>query len=150
MIKDKLINSDIYAKISQNLKKGFDWLNNTNLEDIEDRKYYIDAENVYANVQTYETKEDALYESHREYIDIQYMIKGEEKVGVTDIQNCNSTVAYDMEKDLEFFEYTGREEYLTLSSGEFLVLFPQDAHKPSISISKKSIVKKVVVKVRIG
>ena len=64
----------------------------------------VDGENVYASVQTYVTKDDAKYESHRRYIDIQYMIDGEEKIGVTDLSNCVSCVEYDSEKDLELLE----------------------------------------------
>ena len=148
MIKDKLQNSYMYANLSQNLKKGFEWLKSTDLESIEDGKYYIDSEKVYANVQTYETKEDALYEAHRKYIDIQYIVKGEEKIGVTDVSNCITTVNYDIEKDIEFFKYDGVEEYLTLVSGQFLILFSHDAHKPSINNTKKEVVKKIVVKVQ--
>ena len=147
MIKDKLVNSSTYINISNNLKKGFEWLQATNLDTIKDGKYYIDGEKVFANIQTYETKDDAKYEAHRKYIDIQYMINGKELVGVTDISNCKTCIQYDTEKDLEFFDIVTKDEYLTLATGEFIILFPQDTHKPSIKFNEKSIVKKVVVKV---
>ena len=41
------------------------------------------------------------------------------------------------------------EEYLELLEGQFMVFFPNDAHKPSISLKEISSVKKVVVKVKI-
>ena len=149
MIKDKLINAETYYGISKNLKKGFEWLLSQDLDNIAPDKYIIDGDKLYANIQEYETKLDAKYESHRKYIDIQYMIRGEEQVGVTDIKNCIICVEYDSEKDLEFFDCTEPEHYETLYEGEFLVFFPQDAHKPSISTKKTQIVKKVVVKVAI-
>ena len=149
MIKDYLKNAKNYYNLSENLKKGFVWLENTDLKKIPDGKYEIDNAKVYASVQTYETKEDAKFESHRNYIDIQYMIEGNEKVGVTDLSNCSTCIEYDITKDLEFHDVNCDEEYLELNEGQFLVLYPNDAHKPSISKNKKTTVKKVVVKVAV-
>lgn len=147
MIKDKLQNASIYKNLSENLKKGFEWLENADLDTISDGKYEIDGEKVYASVQTYQTKIDAKYESHRNYIDIQYMINGLEKIGVTDLSNCKTCVPYDAERDLEFYDINCNEEYLELPTGSFVVFYPHDAHKPSIAVETPQSVKKVVVKI---
>ena len=102
MIKDTLKNAKNYYSVSENLKKGFVWLQENELNKLPDGKYLIDGDNVYASIQTYDTKEDAKYESHREYIDIQYMISGSEKIGVTDLTNCKTCIEYDLDRDLEF------------------------------------------------
>ena len=149
MIKDKLDNAKTYYNISENLKKGFKWLKNTDLKTIKPDRYYIDGEKLFANVQEYATKADAKYEAHRKYIDIQYMIKGEELVGVTNKNNCKTCDEYNSETDLEFMNCSVKEEYLTLDEGTFMVFFPQDAHKPSINSGEQSTVKKVIVKVAI-
>ena len=147
MIKDRLKNAKTYYSLSTGIEKGLKWLEDSNLKDLNVGRYYIDGENLYANVDEYETKEDAHYENHHKYIDIQYMIKGKELVGVTDISNCTSCIEYDEEKDLEFF--TAKDEYQTLLNDEFLIFFPQDAHKPCINFEHKNKCKKVVVKVKI-
>ena len=151
MIKDLLKNAKTYYLLSENLKKGLVWLENTDLLNLNEGIYEIYGKKVYANVQEYKTKIDAKYENHRNYIDIQVVIKGKEKVGVTNISNCTSCIPYDSEKDLEFFDIKeeDNEEFLNLYEGDFLVLFPQDAHKPSIAIDTPSFVKKVVVKVSV-
>lgn len=149
MIKDKLINAKIYYNLSNNIKKGLEWLQKTDLINLTDGKYIIDGESVFASIQTYNTKATADYESHKKYIDIQYIIQGVEKIGVTDINNCSSCLPYDSDKDLEFYKINTREEYLELSQGFFLILYPHDAHKPSITSQEKSLVKKVVVKVAV-
>ncbi|MGN1152637.1 MAG: YhcH/YjgK/YiaL family protein, partial [Candidatus Gastranaerophilaceae bacterium] len=133
MIKDKLINASYYYSLSKYLKTGLEWLIRTDLENLSDGKYTIDGNNVYANIQTYETKEDAKYEAHRKYIDIQYIIKGVERVGVSDLSSCTSCIPYDSEKDIEFFDINTNEEFVKLVEGDFLILYPQDTHKPSIS-----------------
>ena len=149
MIKDKLANTQTYYAISDRLVLGFEWLKKTDLNLIEDGKYEILGDDVYANVQTYETKDDALFEAHRKYIDIQYMIKGREKIGITDYQNCTTMEEYNSEKDIEFLSPTSTQDSQILEEGNFVVLFPHDAHQPSINPNKKEIVKKVVVKVLI-
>ena len=149
MIKDTLKNAKTYYNLSNNLKIGLEWLHNNDLKKLADGRYNIDGNTVYASIQTYETKEDAKYESHRKYIDIQYMIEGEEKVGITDLSNCITCIEYDPNKDLEFYNIESKEEYSTLKTGELLILYPHDAHKPSISLNTKKTVKKVVVKVAI-
>lgn len=152
MIKDKLSNAETYYGISKNLKIGFEWLKSQDLENIKPQKYIIESNNLYANVQTYATKEDAKYEAHKKYIDIQYMIKGKEIVGISDRNNCTVSVPYDSATDIEFLDCNIEDEWYTLNEGEFLVLFPWDMHKPAISPNKNSgdepnYVKKVVVKV---
>jgi YhcH/YjgK/YiaL family protein len=148
MIKDKLNNATTYCNISENLKIGFDWLKNTDLKLIADGKYTI-SDNVYANVQSYETKDDAPFEAHKKYIDIQYMIEGEEFVEIADYNNTEITVDYDSVKDIEFLKCNKQKDIFRLQAGSFLVLFPQDAHKPALNPNKKLFVKKVIVKVGI-
>lgn len=135
MIKDKL---------NERVIEGLVYLKSVDFSKIEDGRHEIN-ENMYVNVQTYQTKDDALFEAHRDYIDIQYVIEGEEKIGVADYSNCSEAVAYDKEKDIEFLN--GEGEYYPLRAGEYMVLYPQDAHKPSISIDNQSTVRKAVVKV---
>ena len=147
MIKDKLENAETYYSLSEGIKKGLLWLENNKLSEMPCGRYYIDEEKVYANVDEYETKFEAKYEAHRKYIDIQYMIDGEEFIGVTDIKNCKTCIEYDEERDLEFFD--AEDEFQTLKTGEFFIFYPQDAHKPCIRKEKQNC-KKVVVKVKIN
>lgn len=135
MIKDKL---------NERVIEGLVYLKSVDFSKIDDGRHEIN-ENMYVNVQTYQTKDDALFEAHRDYIDIQYVIEGEEKIGVTDYSTCSEAVAYDKEKDIEFLN--GEGEYYPLRAGEYMVLYPEDAHKPSISLNNQSTVRKAVVKV---
>ena len=150
MIKDTLNNAKYYYCLSKNLKKGFEWLNNNNLSEIKCDKYLIDAENIYANVQEYDTKEDANFEAHKQYIDIQCVIKGTEQVVVCDRNACSVVEEYNQEKDIEFLTCDSTNDTIVLNQGDFLILYPQDAHKPSITYKKKEKVKKIVVKVALN
>ena len=149
MIKDKLTNAECSYSLSNNLRKGFLWLKENNLETLKDGKYEIDGDKIFANVQSYETKDDAPYEAHKKYLDIQYMIKGEENVGVVDYKDCETTEVYNEEKDVEFLNCVRNDFYQILRKGEFLIFYPQDAHKPSLKVDSNKSVKKVIVKVMI-
>jgi len=73
VIIDKLTNSYLYETLSPRIKRAFDYLHQADLRTVEDGKYEIDGNNVYAVVQRYSTKlkEQGKWEAHQRYIDIQ-------------------------------------------------------------------------------
>ena len=148
MIKDSIKNADVYYGISKNLKAGFEWIKNSDLKNMPDGRYEI-TDKIYANLQSYITKDNAPYEAHRDYIDIQYMVKGEELSGRVDYSDCKTTEKYNKEKDIEFLQCIGEEEFFKIKEGEFFVFFPHDAHKPALKVKENKQVKKVIVKVMI-
>ena len=148
MIKDDLNRADVYFNISPKIKAAFEWLRTNDIKNLPDGRYEI-SDKMYANIQSYFTKENALYEAHRNYIDIQYMINGEEVAGVTDYANCTTLEEYDKNKDIEFLKCNSDEEFYKIKENEFFIFFPHDAHKPSLKVFNISPVKKVVVKVDI-
>lgn len=149
MILDKLKNADLYAGITENLKKGFDFLKNTDLSKIEIGRYEIDGKNVFALVSEYESKahQDCRLEAHQTYADIQYIVSGREAIGFVTLSGQTVTSEYNPDKDIVFF--SGETTPLTLDAGMFAVFFPQDVHRPCMQISGPEKVKKVVVKVKI-
>ena len=149
MIKDKLINANTYYGLSKRIEQGLKWLKEQDLLNIECKKHYIESDSLYVNVQEYAPKQDADYEAHRRYADIQYMIKGSEKIGITNLNNCSATIPYDKNADIEFLKNNGKDLYIDLNEGEFMIFYPQDAHKPSIKNDYNGTVKKAVVKVLI-
>ena len=104
MIKDKLINADTYYRLSNSIKAGLEWLRSADLVNIKDGQYFIDGNRIFVNVQSYETKKEASFEAHRKYVDIQYMIKGAEKIGIADYSSCTPITEYDKDKDIEFLD----------------------------------------------
>ena len=82
MIFGKIEDLYLYRGLSENLAKGIDFLLNFDTTQ-PDGKYEVDGENIYALVSTGHTKpaEKPVYEAHRKYIDLQYIVKGEEDTG---------------------------------------------------------------------
>ena len=148
MIIDTLENAHFYYGISTRFSLALKFLKNTDFSNFDDGKFEIDKDNMYASIQSYNTKtqENALFEAHRKYIDIQYVIAGEELIGYTNIKGLTPKSVYNEENDIVFMEGAG--DFLRLHSENFAILMPQDAHKPSIAVDKPSPVKKVVIKIK--
>ena len=103
-----------------------------------------------ANVMTYITKPAALtcYESHKKYIDVQYMIYGEELMIIEDIANMADAVykEYDAEKDLILYSYQMGNAKI-LKAGNVVVLKPNDGHRGAIAVNMPTRIRKIVFKV---
>ncbi len=147
MIFDNIKNIDTYKFLDEKIQKGFDFILNNDLKNIENGKYNIENSNIYANIEEYETKEEGLFEAHKKYIDIQYIISGHEKIEISDIKNLEKHTEYNEEKDITFFN--GQGGCLTMKEGYFAIFYPQDGHKPCITDEQKSHIKKIVVKILI-
>lgn len=151
MIYDKISNIETYAGISADIHLGLKWLRDVN-PDIANGVYEINPR-VKAIVSEYMTKEvnECGYEAHRDYIDIQYLICGEEIINSLPLEYLKETKPYDKEKDAAFYEATNiKPQELLLGNGYFAILFPQDGHMPQLCVNKPEKVKKVVIKVKLG
>ncbi len=146
MIKDNLKNAHKYYKLSPRIEAALKYLEANNLKEFPPDKYEIDGENIFMNVQEYETKVSNNIESHQKYIDIQYMVTGEENMGVTSLDNLEVTQKYNEENDLIF--YKGTAPLLLVKEGEFVIFYPEDAHLPCQIVEESAKVKKVIVKVK--
>lgn len=110
-------------------------------------KYPIDGKNAYASI-TYapsKTFEASKWESHRKYIDLQYVISGEEKIGEVPVSKATVTEPYNEAKDAAHYSSDGT--YYIATPKEFYLFFPADAHRPSIKVDGFDNVKKLVIKI---
>ena len=148
MIYDKINNLETYSGISEDIRLGLEWLRDVN-PDIEKGVYEL-SHRVKAIVSEYTTKEvnENGYESHRDYIDIQYLISGSEKICCLPLEYLKETKAYKKEIDAAFYEEANvRTQEMVIGNGYFAIFFPQDGHMPCLSADVAEVVKKVVVKV---
>lgn len=133
------------------MELGLKYLQDTDFSKTENGKYEILEDKVFAIVQEYTSKPitECKFEAHKKYIDIQYIVKGEEKIGVSDLSDFKELTPYNEEKDIIFLSSDKKAEFIKLQEKEFMILTPEDAHMPSIAEGKPNYVKKVVVKVHI-
>lgn len=147
MIVDDLKNFKFYINLNEKFKKVLDFITTNNLESMQKGSYEIDGKDIYVNIDEYETKQSSLPEAHRNYLDIQIVINGHEKIGYANIQDGKTETAYNFDKDIEFLN--AKCEYLKAYNGRFFIFFPQDIHQPCITDGQKSNVKKAVFKIKL-
>ena len=137
-----------YPKVIQ---ESIAYLEKQNFTAMEDGRYELNGDKVFFNLQRYQTRSAEMCrpESHTKYIDIQYLVEGEEYLGWCPFSpDLKVAVPYDAEKDVTFYEKLVPESSIFLSPGTFVVLYPEDVHSPCISVDEMAEpVLKVVVKV---
>ena len=108
------------------------------------------GDHIYANVEEYITKErnEGRYESHRKYIDIQYIISGKEKIIVNNIKDLELEKRYDPLTDICFYYGNKEGKEHILKENDFMILYPEDGHMPCISTEEGAQkVRKIVFKI---
>ncbi|MGE4385377.1 MAG: YhcH/YjgK/YiaL family protein [Endomicrobiaceae bacterium] len=145
MLISSLKNYRNILRIFPNLICVFDFIKNNISSSVNDGKYEI-SDGIYAVVQKCGPKAecDRLLETHRKYVDLQYVISGKERIGWKFADKTFKThKKYSSKNDISFF--TNKPDiYINLKKGEFVLLFPEDAHAP---LSGAAIVKKCIVKI---
>ncbi len=148
MIVDNIKNAGKYIKVCPALRAAFEVLGGMT-EETQTGKHEIDARN-FVNVFTYETepREGAVFEDHRVYADIHFLISGEESIDVIDVEQTVLTADRYQSEDAALCQAEGGYSTLELHRGDFAVIFPGEAHRPGIATDKQREVKKAVAKIR--
>lgn len=140
-----------YFKNKERWNSAFRFLKTNDLSKLEIKRHDIDGDNLFVNVNEYNTKneQDAKFEAHRKYIDIQYVVKGEELIGVAPLASRDSVLkGYDDKNDVELLK-VDKKMFYQASPENFFIFFPEDAHMPGLKVDAIAPVRKVVVKLRI-
>lgn len=149
MIVDELVNFKNYINLNENFQKVLDFMTKNDLKNMSAGSYEIDGRNLYVNIDKYKTKAitESVPEAHRNYIDIQIVLNGHEKIGYSNITNGKTEISYNFERDIEFLHADC--EYLKAYEGRFFIFFPQDLHHPCITDGNQSDIKKAVFKIKL-
>jgi len=150
MIIDTLKNAALYHSLGPKFVKAFEYLQQTDFSKVEKGKYEIDGTAIIAIVNEYDTisTEGEQMESHKKYIDVQYIVSGEELIGHDFLKNQTPSKAYDDTADFMLFGETPAF-FSKLEQGMFAIFFPTDLHMPNIRVKDPVAVKKVVMKISV-
>lgn len=142
--------AEFYYKNPQHWDQAFHFLKTADLKNLPLGKQELEGEHLFVSVMEYfaKQKQDALYESHKNYIDIQYVISGEEIMGLTTLDKVEIREPYNEEKDITFYN-SEEGNYYQATPENFFVFFPEDVHRPSITTGDSIWIKKIVVKIRV-
>ena len=146
MIIDTLDNASRYYMLHPSLEQAFDFLDSLSPEEFPEGRNELIGNHLYGNGMVRDTKdfEDSIWESHDKYLDIHYLVEGEEKVFYAAEEDMKVIEAYDAEKDFTIFDGTGKEVFVP--KGGFVIFFPGEIHKALVHGTKPGRVKKMVIK----
>jgi biofilm protein TabA len=148
MILDTLKNTDRYAGLHPDFATAFDFLRSPSVATLPAGRCEVLEKRVFVIVgkDKGKSRENARLEAHRKYIDIQFVVSGEEWIGWRDLKTCRETgLGYSAEKEIEFYTALPTK-WFRVPPGSFAIFFPDDAHAP---LAGEGPVHKVVVKVAV-
>lgn len=136
--------------LSQRIDKALKHIQGLDAASLRVGKYIVDEDFFYL-VQEYNTKtpEEGKYESHKKYVDIQYVAEGREHIAVTATAFLEPDGAYNEDTDVQFLKDAKHASNILLTSGKYAILYPKDAHKPGLTVDEVTRVKKILAKIRI-
>ncbi|WP_055107871.1 YhcH/YjgK/YiaL family protein [Paenibacillus ihumii] len=140
------------------VRRGLDYIRLRQLEDAPPGKYELESGGMYALVQEYATQpiSGQQFESHHSYIDIQYLVSGEERIGWRRYDDrLKISLNRLREDDIQFYEDNsslmgaghGEGSELIMAPGLFAVFFPTDLHRPCGHVHSESRIRKIVIKI---
>ena len=146
MIIDRLSNSSPFFELPKRLARALEYLRATDMRSVALGRHDLDGDHLFALVQEYTTRtaDQCVWEAHRRYIDVQFVVTGAERMGIASLEQMREREAYDSARDVAFFE--PGSEFVTIRAGMFAIFGPEDVHSPCHVAGQPGLVRKVVVK----
>jgi biofilm protein TabA len=151
MILDHLSRAARYHQAAPGLTAAFEFLRTLDVAKLVDGRNPIDGDRLFAMLNRYRTKPhaQAVWESHRKYLDVQYVVSGSEWMGYVPLDRAPAIkTPYDAVRDVQFYEPCS--DGFVMTAGQFAVFYPEDIHAPGLMAGRAVDVVKIVVKVAVG
>jgi YhcH/YjgK/YiaL family protein len=149
MLYDHIENAATYYKLSPRIEAGLRFLQRSDLQTLPVGTMELDGERLFALIQEYPTKrpEETFWETHKKYIDVQYIVSGAEVMRFAPRQSMQLKEEYNPQRDI--FVWTGDGQQLVLSAGCFVIFHPHDVHMGGLLIDQPRPIRKIVLKLAV-
>ena len=131
-----------YASLLPGIDEAFDAVNA--LTEYEDKKAYPLSNDNRFFIAAQSTKAPTVGEAHRNYLDIQYVVKGKEVMGWAPLETLTLAKPYNDQKDV--WHFAGSCDFVDIRPGYCYVVYPEDAHMPGVHLNEEKAFRKIVVK----
>lgn len=133
------VNSKQNADLKARVDKAINYILTLDHKNIKVGTYQV-SEDFFYIVKEIETqpREHCIFESHRKYIDIQWVIEGQMAIETADVSILNIEKEYDSEKDVVLWVKKDNLMKTVLTSGSYAVLYPNNAHISALSVNNQS------------
>lgn len=149
MIFGNMNHTEEFSFLTEEVKACFTYVKEHDLISYEKGSHEINGDNLFVNVVEYTTTtpENRFWEAHKEYIDVHVVLQGKEQIDLNFINNMQ--LKEYVQKD-DFLPMEGEKNAsVILKPGDFLVCYPNDAHRTAVAVEASETVKKVIFKVKI-
>ena len=141
-----------YFPLNERFEKAFEALNKVSKEPFVKGRHEVDGDEIFINALEYDTapESEKVFEAHREYIDVMYLLDGEEDIGYTPLKNLKCvTKEYTSDGDYLLGSLTEDTMWVHMQPGDVCILFPEDAHAPGKIHGEVKKIHKLIAKVRV-
>lgn len=151
MVIDNINNIEKYEGLNINAREILAFVKKVKESNLEDGRYEILGEDLFAMVQTYDTKpeKECKFETHNKYIDIQYIIDGKEVMDYKHRDKLIITEDLSVTRDVVFYENPNEYTRTIVEADSFALFLPHDGHRPGIKCGEIATVKKIVFKIKV-
>lgn len=149
MIFGNIKNLKEYDFLSKAIQECFTYAQAHDLKSYAKGSHEIDGERLFVNIVEYTTTsaEERFWEAHKNYLDLHLMLNGTEQIDLNFIDN------------MELKEFVPNDDFLpmegpknssvVLTSGDFLICYPADAHRTAVAVNQPESIKKAIFKIKI-
>lgn len=149
MILSTLSQSERIEALHPAFKAAFDYIKNHDLLNAPLGRIELDGDRLFINnslVEQPKTEAEQVLEAHRQYLDIHVLLSGSERIGWKSLEACGAPSSPYNEADDYLLVAEPADTYVDLRPGDFLIVYPEDAHAPIIGTAP---IRKLVVKVKL-
>jgi len=149
MLVDRLANPSATSSLPPRVARAVAFLRSIDPAALEPGRHAIDGDRLFAIVEDYTTLPagECRWEAHRAHIDVQFVARGVERMGFTNIAHAVEREPYDPARDVAFFEPGA--DFVTVHEGMFTIFWPEDVHAPRAAAAAPIQVRKIVLKIAV-
>lgn len=146
MIVDHLDRIARYRGMHKNLDLLIDAISQLDFDQLPEGRHELHGEAVFLNLMNTKLTDHSSFEAHRNYIDLQLVLKGVERIDYAPLEDFRQMSPYDEGRDIQQSTEELPHTPCLLSPGMFAIFFPEDAHRPGLGQGEG---RKAVFKIRV-
>lgn len=132
------------------IRTALEWITSHDLANMEAGTYELQGRDIYVNIQDIVTKpiEECPPERHNDYLDIQYIVSGVERMGYAPYTG-KETVQWDVQdRDIIIYKDLEHENFVDVAPGSYCIFFSDSIHRPGCSAGSSGEVRKAAAKIK--
>ena len=132
------------------IRTALKWIADNDVAHMEAGTYELQGKELYIMIQDFTTQPAQVRrpERHDDYLDIQYIVSGVERMGYAPYTGAEAVLSDPEGKDVAFYRDLEGESFVDVGPGAYCVFFSNDIHRPGCAAGQPGPVRKVVVKMR--